>query len=111
MAFFKVKVERVNGNDFLAYAYRYDLLCQKASGYEMNVIFIGHPQCKKCKSIEYVKSLEEELKKQTLPFKSYPLIKTGLYFACACCYAFKILEIVKGFQKKSIEHSALKAKE
>ena len=41
MAFFKVKVERVNGNDFLAYAYRYDLLCQKASGYEMNVIFIG----------------------------------------------------------------------
>src|SRR5436305_10498751 len=55
MTFFKVKVERVNGNDFLADAHRYDLLSQKASGYKMNVIFIGPSKCKKCKSIKYVK--------------------------------------------------------
>ncbi len=91
MVWYRIRDERKKPDELLDSKHYYELMAAKSSGYKTKVIIIGRPDCKKCSNIQYCINLETELKRRTLPFKNCPMVKSGRYLACSCCYAFEMI--------------------
>jgi len=101
MVWYRIRDEQKKPDELLVSRHYYELMAKKSSEYKMNVVIIGRPDCKKCSNIEYCTRLETELKRRTLPFKNCPMVKSGRYLACSCCYGFQMIRGKDGLPIKS----------